>query len=118
MGYSVGYDGNWGRDVGYGVPAICDHPDCSEQIDRGLAYVCCRQQIFGGDDGCGLYFCESHRWFDDLGRCERCAGGQVPFEPKPDVAEWVQHKLTDESWAAWRADHPEWVAVATAGGPR
>jgi hypothetical protein len=33
MGWSVG-EGKDGRDIGYGVPALCDHPDCSEQIDR------------------------------------------------------------------------------------
>jgi hypothetical protein len=26
-----------------------------------------------------------------------------PFEPKPDTPEWINHKLTDESWAKWRA---------------
>ena len=40
MGWSLGYDRNWKRDVGYGVPAICDDPECTEEIDRGLSYVC------------------------------------------------------------------------------
>src|SRR4051812_7048849 len=26
MGWSIGYDSNWQRDIGYGVPAFCDHP--------------------------------------------------------------------------------------------
>jgi len=41
MGWAVGYDNRWSRDIGYGVPAWCDEPGCSEAIDRGLAYVCC-----------------------------------------------------------------------------
>lgn len=36
MGWSVGYDDNWKRDIGYGVPALCDYPDC----------VQLKQQIF------------------------------------------------------------------------
>lgn len=39
MGWSVGFDENWQRDIGYGVPAYCDHPQCKAEIDRGLDYV-------------------------------------------------------------------------------
>lgn len=35
MGWAVGYDSNWRRDIGYGVPALCDQPDCVEEIDSG-----------------------------------------------------------------------------------
>jgi hypothetical protein len=55
MSWALGFDGNWNRDIGYGVPSYCDHPKCSAKIDRGLAYVCCGQEPYGGD-GCGLYF--------------------------------------------------------------
>ena len=105
MGWSIGYDEKMGRDIGYGVPAICDHPDCNKEIDRGLAYVCCNQEPYGGDDGCGLYFCEDHR--DISGKCERCQRDEDPFEPKPDTQEWIQHKLNDESWAEWREKNPD-----------
>lgn len=37
MGWSIGFDTRWKRDIGYGVPAECDHPTCGAQIDRGLA---------------------------------------------------------------------------------
>jgi hypothetical protein len=40
MGWSLGYDTTWNRDIGYGVPAYCDHPDCHKKIHRGIAYVC------------------------------------------------------------------------------
>lgn len=53
MSWAIGYDENWKRDVGYGVPAICDHPGCNEKIDRGLAFVCGGEPM-GGEKGCGL----------------------------------------------------------------
>jgi len=52
MGWSIGFDSRWNRDIGYGVPAYCDHPKCNEEIDRGLAYVCCGEQPYGGEHGC------------------------------------------------------------------
>lgn len=99
MGWAIGYDSMWQRDIGYGVPATCDHPDCDEVIDRGLAYVC-GGQPYGGSDGCGLYFCGRHLVTGVL--CERCYRDESPFMPKPDRPEWIAHKATDPSWAEWR----------------
>lgn len=90
-----------GRDIGYGVPATCDHPDCGARIDRGLAYVC-GGEVYGGTRGCGLFFCDLHR-AGEHELCARCAKRKPPFIPTPDVPEWIAHKETDESWAAWRA---------------
>lgn len=101
MGWAVGFDSNLERWIGYGVPAQCDHPGCKEEIDRGLAYVC-GGQPYGGDRGCGLHFCDKH---GGGGLCERCQNEQEPFEPKPDVEEWIQWQLTDESWEKWRKDN-------------
>lgn len=111
MSWAVGFDHNWRRDIGYGVPATCDHPDCNERIDRGLAYVC-GGEPWGGEHGCGLFFCSQHRTIGAKGLfvCERCDAGASPFQPKPDHPEWLEWKLTDESWAAWRAENP--LAVA------
>ena len=114
MSWAVGFDPNWKRDVGYGVPAECDHPECTEQIDRGLGFVC-GGQPFGGEYGCGLYFCGEHLGYgaeDEDGNevegrfCERClvTGSGIPFEPKPDTQEWTDWKMTDPSWAQWRAE--------------
>ncbi len=48
-----------GREIGYAHEATCDHPDCHEEIDRGLSYVC--GGMHGGDGiGCGDYFCGEH----------------------------------------------------------
>jgi hypothetical protein len=111
MGWAVGYSN--GRDIGYGVPAICDHPDCDEPIDRGLGYICGWGQ-FDHDDGCGLYFCPEHGGGT---LCERCdyidsdlPYDVVPFDPKPDTAEWIHHKLTDPSWQQWRDENPAKLA--------
>ena len=111
MGWSIGYDPDWKRDIGYGVPAICDHPDCDEEIDRGLSYVC-GGEPYGGDVGCGLFCCATHLYHTtdvSTQRCERCCEGKEPFEPKSDVAEWIQHKLTDSSWQQWRDKNPHEV---------
>lgn len=111
MGWAVGYDSNWKRDIGYGVPAYCDHPKCSEEINRGLGYVC-GGMPYGGDVGCGLYFCETHLCYSNKAEavlCARCriaarTGKYNPFDAKPDHPKWVHHKATDPSWADWRAE--------------
>lgn len=110
MGWSIGSHN--GRDIGYGVPATCDHPGCGAEIHRGLSYVC-GGEPYGGDTGCGLFFCGSHRHYsgkrDTTGavhmaqHCARCRQRKPPFKPTPDVAEWIEHKATDPSWAEWRA---------------
>jgi hypothetical protein len=65
MGWAS-YQNGAGRDAGYAVSATCDHPECNEAIDRGLAYCC------GGLSGvssssidhkwppCGGYYCGEH----------------------------------------------------------
>lgn len=59
MGYSYCGTDSRGRDVGYGIPATCDHPGCDARIDRGMAHAC------GGGHGsgewdCDQYFCSDH----------------------------------------------------------
>lgn len=118
MGWAVGYDTNWGRWIGYGVPAICDYPGCGKSIDRGLGYVCGFGEPHGGDEGCGLFFCTEH---GGAMLCERCgdnpAGteGFNPFEKTADTREWIEHMLEDESWAQWRAENPAWAAFLREG---
>ena len=108
MGWSIGYDSNWKRDIGYGVPAMCDHPDCNETIDRGLSYVC-GGEPYGGERGCGLFFCSDH--LIAFGhRCERCTKKCKPFLAKPDHPDWIRWKLEHESWQSWRDENPEAVA--------
>jgi hypothetical protein len=102
MSWSIGYDENWKRDIGWGVPCECDHPECNEEIDRGLSYVC-GGKPYGGEPGCGLYFCGKHL-SGEHSLCERCDREEEAFDPKPDVQEWTHHKMTDPSWAKWRSE--------------
>jgi hypothetical protein len=106
MGWSIGYDEHWKRDIGYGVPAYCDHPGCMAEIDRGLAYVCCNDEPYGGDKGCGRYYCDQHAT-GLLSRCRHKRDGYL----SPDRPEWIAHKLTHESWQQWRDENPEEVAA-------
>ena len=110
MGWEVGYNCKWDRDIGYGVPAHCDHPGCDKMIDRGMAYMCGAAQ-HAGKHGCGLYFCGDHLSMNC--RCERCRAGEPPFEPKPDHPEWIRWKLFHTSWQKWRAENPATVQAMT-----
>lgn len=112
-----------GRHIGYGVPATCDYPGCVDHIDRGLGYAC-GGGVMGDAENCGLFFCSAHRTnfipdADDNGGewfCDRCANDQPPFDPTPDVDEWVQHVLTDDSWAQFRTENPDWRGYRVEAG--
>lgn len=100
MGWSIGYDNNWKRDIGYGVPATCDYPSCGKEINRGLSYVC-GTHAYGGEHGCGLFFCSEHLHLTRRGNlCERCMKGKEPFDPTPDTPEWINWKLNAELMGA------------------
>lgn len=118
MGWSIGHDNQWKRDIGYGVPAYCDHPGCMKEIDRGLSYVC-GGEPHGGEYGCGLFFCGEHLFLSMRRpqRCARCFRYRQPFAPTTDHPTWIKHKLTDESWAQWRAENPEEVKIMKAIRP-
>jgi hypothetical protein len=107
VSWAIGYDSHWERDIGYGVPAFCDHPDCVNEIDRGLAYVC-GGEPYGGDRGCGLYFCGNHLSADATYKqvCNRCLRHRPAYKRiAAEHPRWLYHKLTDESWQAWRDEH-------------
>lgn len=114
MSWAIGYNSNLKRDIGYGVPAICDHPKCNERIDRGLSYLCGGQDF--DEHGCGLCFCSKHLFFhtfrdgESANVCSRCHNHKKPYMPKPDTYEWIHHKATDPSWAEWRKENPEFMA--------
>ncbi len=96
------------RWAGYGVPAVCDYPDCTTKIDRGLAYKCEGDLMYADDededdegtrgDACGLYFCTEHSPHSLHGE---------DVTPKPDTPQWINHLLTDDSWWAWRCFNPQ-----------
>ena len=107
-------------DIGYGVPAYCDAPGCTAEIDRGLSYVC-GADPYGGDRGCGLYFCPDHLYIaPKCGQvCRRCLNHKPAYKrPKPEHPDWLRHKATDSSWATWRAEQvgSKVIAESTHGG--
>lgn len=113
MGWAVGFSLRHDRDIGYGVPCLCEHPDCHKRIHRGLAYVC-GGDVEGGEHGCGMFFCDDHRYIagdkrSNASLCKRCRYGHKPYPLKPDVIEWVRWKLQDRSWAKWREAYPDKV---------
>jgi hypothetical protein len=123
MGYSIYFDSRRNRDLGYGVPAVCDHPDCENEINRGLSYLCGDQPYTGGEHGCSLYFCGEHKSYHttviggdehdcdvpNCQLCERCQHGLTEFDMKPDTKKWMQWKLSHESWQQWRDENPQEV---------
>jgi len=121
MGWGLGHDSHWNRDIGYSVPAFCDHPSCWKEIDRGLSYVCASGEPCGGD-GCGLYFCPDHKGYSAMVEdgdivtisdcCERCRDGKVPFQPKSEHPTWLYWKIHHHSWKRWRQKCPEELAAA------
>jgi hypothetical protein len=110
MGWSLGFDSNWNRWIGYGVPAYCDYPGCNEKIDRGLNYIC-GGEPYGGNRGCGLYFCEKHLIINQKlpQLCDKCNKRLKPFKPKKEHPEWIKHLLTDQSWKEWREENKDEV---------
>lgn len=79
MGWAHGVDGN-GREIGYGVAAVCDEPGCIRRIDRGLAFRCgplgCETETGAA---CGNYYCGHHLYLPPRsapegtgGLCARC----------------------------------------------
>lgn len=117
MSWAIGFDEHWHRDIGYGVPASCDHPGCGVEIDRGLSYVC-GGEPYGGERGCGLYFCTAHLFLSVRlpQLCTRCLRRRSPYKPTADRPIWIEHKLTHESWRHWRDANPDEVARMTTPG--
>lgn len=66
-----------GREVGYSVIACCEHPGCNKEIDRGLSYAC-GGDPWGGQNGCGHFFCSEHLAWVDGPDDERNGSGLCP----------------------------------------
>lgn len=134
MGYAVYQVGP--RYGGYGVPAYCEQPECTEEIDRGMSYACGGEPF--SEYGCDRYFCEKHRdtvcvtaLIDELHDCEidqeedcelrelceRCKVSDASFPYKPEHPTWVTHLLTDESWEEWRMNNATKVQELKALSP-
>lgn len=113
----------WDRFWWYGVPAICEHPDCNKEIDRWMSYACWWEPF--SEHWCDRYFCEKHLgskyikedWSEcnceddckceSVDLCERCRDNKDPFPYKPEHKRWIKHILKDESWEERRNDNPK-----------
>ncbi len=124
MGYQIYKVGKrWG---GYGVPCVCEYPNCKKRIDRGVSYACGGEPF--SEHGCDRYFCEKHLeyryWEGEEGDwckheddcecemipvCERCFQNKESFPYKPEVKSWVRHLLKHSSWKEWRDKNPDEV---------
>jgi len=60
MGWANCGEDSKGRKIGYAIEAFCDHPGCTETIDRGLSYACGGMHGVGPDGACEGYFCGNH----------------------------------------------------------
>lgn len=125
MGYSVYEDRRAASDsgvkrwAGYGVPALCDYPGCSESINRGLGSRCdswhewkyLRDGVeveyteYWDDEveivhseGCNMFFCAEHSDHPEHDKANSV--------PKADSDEWLSFMFTDESWSRWREEYP------------
>lgn len=111
MGYGVYEDDNARglgllRWAGYEVPGTCDATGCEYPLalGRGIANRCESEWVDDGlfkDSGCGFFFCGEHL---SVGCNHRAVTA------KPDLPEWEEHILTDDSWAQWRRENPARVA--------
>lgn len=106
MGFAFGEVG--GREVGYGVDAICEHPfGCDNQIDRGLAYACGDWPIgheVGGN--CQRFVCYLHQYSapEVEGQvCAACAGLDHPAVEEIEENGRRQEARLDDFFAARRA---------------
>lgn len=125
MGYAIYQVGP--RYGGYGVPAVCEQPECDAKIDRGVSYACGGEPF--SEHGCDRYFCGKHRHYtcvremrdegeecddecddDHVEVCERCRDGEESFPYKPESKRWMYHMVYDYTWEKWRSENPETVA--------
>lgn len=91
-----------GRPIGYAHEATCDHPGCTEKIDRGLGYACGGWHGDGSPPGsCEGYFCERHsfvveRKVDTDDHMPRCVSVCGPCREKGERAGiWVEEDEAD-----------------------
>ncbi len=86
------------QEIGDSVPAKCDLDGCEVDIDRGLAYVC-GGDPYGGEHGCGEFFCLPHlAWYSywtEEGQDEECLSPQMCATCGAD---WEKRGLTEEEY--------------------
>lgn len=93
MGWSHCGTDSEGREIGYGIEAMCDEPGCDAEIDRGLAYAC--GGMHGSPPGCEGYFCPEHLVLGvDAYLCERCKEKEMAEPLTSDELERIREQVT------------------------
>lgn len=95
MGWANCGQDTQGREIGYAHEAVCDHPDCNKEIDRGLAYACGGMHGDQGGQACEKYFCYEHLMmvdndamgFDELASGQLC--GDCVEDAKAEIADLI-----------------------------
>jgi len=107
MGWAVGTGGTSGHRIWRA--GLMRSPAMQQGNRSRLSHVCGMINTDGEDRGCGLHSvlttCLDSRSSDSF--VNAATHAQTPFARKPDLAEWSNHKLTDQSWAQWRAENPD-----------
>jgi hypothetical protein len=118
MGWAFGTNAE-GRQIGYGMPAVCEHEGCTEEIDCGLAYCCggLKGTAHGGNGpGCAHFFCPKHL-FAVHGApamlCENCCDAltEVAVERRVKVVRGDFSGLFGEVWDRIGPKDRPWVVI-------
>lgn len=88
---------------GYNVPDLCNLDGCTEEIDRGLAYLCGNYPGVPEGGGCGRWFCGSHLFTPPEEVGSLMGGGFCPS--CQDRYEKDHPGCWDRDEAAWQARH-------------
>jgi hypothetical protein len=108
MGYGK-YTLASGKVAGYMVEATCEHPGCTEEVDRGMAHACGGEPGEQGGWSCEGYFCAKHLFCvgvmpdtaaavelrESVSLCAQCTS-QAAFM---DQIEDAEHYRTDSTFA-------------------
>lgn len=95
MGWANCGEDSKGRPIGYAHSAVCDHPGCNKEIDRGLSYACGGMHGDCGGQACEKYFCTDHLFYVDhesMGYDELSVGQLCPScyeEAKNEIAGYI-----------------------------
>lgn len=71
-----------GQFGGYNNEGPCGHGGCTETVERGVDAMCGDNPHGGGEDSCGLFFCEAHLVYvpHQSNRSQRCEACAVPSD--------------------------------------
>lgn len=76
-----------GKEAGYDIDDVCGHPECQEEIDRGISFTCGGVEYLHSGYGCGEWFCPNHLEFGTHGfLCYTC------IQAEEDIEDWLHEE--------------------------